>query len=244
MKHTARIRLLPAACVAALAAAGTGLAAGVFTAGHGDIGVAYEDGALEPHWHLHPGAVVDGAPLAADEEYAPDGLVAWVADPSIARPPGAQWDFLGTASGSPLWFLPQALDPLKPFLGIASEELDPADWNSLKLSLVQFSGPDGGQFSLWQADLFGNPEVKMTTADGISGVDAVSLVPGGHGHFNYGFTAPGVYELEFQWDADHKTDGPVSATATFAFGVTAVPEPGPAALLALGGAALLWRRRS
>lgn len=220
-------------------------AADLYTSGHADIGVGYEAGALDPHWHLHEGTAVNGVPLAAEAEYAPDGLLAYVPDPAIARPAGAQWDFLGTAAGSPLWFIPQAEDPSKPFLGIASEELLPAEWSSLRLALVSFSGPAGGEFSLWQADLFGTPVVRMATSDGVGAGDAFALTVGGHDHFNYGFTQPGEYAVTLKWDGVHQTDGPVTASATYGFTVQQVPEPGTATLLVLGalGWLALGRRR-
>lgn len=245
--HTLNIRLTGAlgALAVALASGSAHAALSVYTLGHADIGVGYVTGTgLELHWHVHAGATVNGSPLAADAEFEPDELLAYVPNPSVPRPPGTQWDFLGNSTGDPLWFLPQGLDLTKPFLGIASEELVPAEWSSLKLSLIGMTGPAGGHFSLWQTGLFG-PEVKMATSDGITGVDSFSLVVGGHDHYNFGFTAPGIYEVEFRWDGVHTTDGPVSATGTYAFGVTVVPEPGEtAALVALGLAGFaLWRRR-
>jgi surface-anchored protein len=206
----------------------------VLTAGHADIGVDYEEGELHPHWHLHGEAIVNGRPLAEEAEFAPDELLAYVSDPSAARPPGSPWDFLGTPAGSPLWVLPAVEDPAQPFIGLASEELTPADWTSLHLRLVQFAGPAGGHFSLWQADALGNPVVRMATSNGLDASDQFELTVGGHQHLNYGFTQPGLYELTFQWDGLHVADGPVSARATYAFGVTVIPEPRPATLLALG----------
>ena len=43
----------------------------LWTAGHGDLGIGYEDGELEPHWHLGHGnesVTLDGvsAPLGAE----------------------------------------------------------------------------------------------------------------------------------------------------------------------------------
>ncbi|MBK9137902.1 MAG: choice-of-anchor M domain-containing protein [Verrucomicrobia bacterium] len=216
----------------------------VYSLGHADIGVGYTtSGGLEPHWHLHSGATVNGSPLPADAEYEPDQLLAFVPNPSVPRPTGPMWDFLGNSAGDPLWYLPQSLQMTKPFLGIASEELNPDDWTSLKLSLVGMTGPTGGHFSLWQSG-FSGPDVKMATSDGITGADSFSLVVGGHDHYNYGFTQPGVYYLDFKWDGVHVTDGPVSAEGRHAFGVTVVPEPGETA--AVAGAVLagfaLWRR--
>jgi surface-anchored protein len=235
--------LLAAASVASLSA---GAQSFIFSEGHGDIGIAYEGGAFEPHWHLHAGAVVNNSPLSEDAEYAPGDALAYVPNPSVNRPAGAQWDFLGTAAGNPLWTLPQSNTAGKPFLGIASEELTASEWSSLTLSLVGLNGPSGGQFSLWQSDAFGSPVVKMASSDGFSSADTMSMIPGGHDHFFYGFTEPGVYQLTFKWDGTHTGDGAISATETFAFGVTAVPEPGEvgvAVALGLGGLAWFRNRR-
>jgi len=239
-KHLPLAGLLAAGALASMAA---GAQSFIYTEGHGDIGIAYEDGAFEPHWHLHAGAVVNSSPLSEDAEYAPGEALVYVPNPSVSRPPGAQWDFLGTAAGNPLWTLPQSNQAGKPFLGIASEELVASEWSSLTLSLVGLSGPSGGHFSLWQSDAFGSPVVKMASGDGISGADTTSMIPGGHDHYFFGFTQPGVYQATFKWDGTHTADGAVSATDTFAFGVTAVPEPGEVGLaVAAGLGGLAWYR--
>ena len=216
----------------------------VYSAGHADIGVAYEGGALEPHWHMHGDAVVNGTPLGVDTEFAPGDVLAFVPNPSISRPAGAQWDFLGTLAGSPLWLLPASNIAGKPFLGIASEELAGPEWSSLTVSLVGVSGPSGGAFSLWQTDGFNPPDVKMASSDGFSGADTMSVVPGGHDHYFYGFTKAGVYQVTLRWDGEHTVDGAISATDTFAFGVTVVPEPADVGwIAALGLGAFAWHRR-
>lgn len=240
MKHAL---LIPAALIATLAAT---RAASIYTADHGDLGIAYEGGALEPHYHLGPDAIVDGSPVgnAPDGmEFAPDEIITFVADPSVPRPAGAQWNFLGSPSGDPIWFLPQAEDPGKPFFGIASEELTPADWTVLSLSLTAMNGPAGGHFSLYQTDGFGSPIVQFATSDGITGADSYNLIIGGHAHHNWAFTEPGIYELEFTVTGNHVTDGPKTASATYTFGVTQVPEPGTTALGLLAAGTMLRRRR-
>jgi len=236
MKHTIlTFALLPLA---------SAHAAALYTAGHGDIGIAY-DGGLEPHVHIHDGSIVDGSPVnnpPGGVEFAPDEVLIFVSNPSAARPAGAQWDYIGVSAGSPIWFLPQTEDPAKPWLGIASEELDPLDWTGpLTLTLNAVAGPAGGAFSLYDVDGFGVPTAHMATSDGITGADALSLTAGGHSHFNFSFTQPGLYDVTFTVTGTHAVDGPQSATATYSFGVT-VPEPS-AALLGLAAAGLLIRRR-
>lgn len=208
-----------------------------FSGGHGDIGVAHEDGALELHGHIHEGSSVDGAPLAEDAEFAPSAFTILVPDPPFPRPAGAAWEFAGTAAGRSMWFLPQTEDVSKPFLGLGTEELVPVDWNGdLQLRLVAVEGP--GEFSAWQNGAFGTPSVALSTADGLSDADRIALSPGGHAHYNLGFTAPGLYQVTFRVDGEHRLEGLLSSTGTFRFAVQAVPEPGTWALLGLGIAAL------
>ena len=52
----------------------------LWTAGHGDLGIGYEDGALEPHWHLgedNESVTLDGSsgPLGPEgAEYEADAI--------------------------------------------------------------------------------------------------------------------------------------------------------------------------
>lgn len=215
----------------------------IYSEGHGDLGVAY-DGGLELHGHIHAGSVINGNPIAEDAEFTPSGFTILVPDPAIARPSGSTWDFIGNSAGQSMWFLPQTQDNAKPFLGFGSEELDPADWSGqLTLRLDSVQGP--GQFSVWQNGTFGTPTVSMATSDGISVSDQILLSAGGHAHYNYGFTAPGIYEVTLTVTGTHNLDGIVSDTGTFVFAVQAVPEPAEYALFAgiAGIAFAAWKRR-
>lgn len=231
---------LAAACV--LAAVGYEASAGpLFSDGHGDIGVEYDEVAqtFELHIHLHSGAVVDGVTLGTDEEYDP-GDVTILVTTQTARPAGSQFDFTGTGAGQPLWRLFSTLVPGTPFLGLSSEELDSADWVGGELlwevtSLV--SAPAGGQFSLWQSDLSG-PSVLAASFNGLPG--SFSLPAGGHAHANFGFTAPGLYQVEFTVTGEHETDGRITGTGVFTFQVAAVPEPGGLTLAAIAACGLGW----
>jgi surface-anchored protein len=238
------LRLALAAAAALALETSTQAQSFVYSGGHGDIGLAFDAGALELHGHLHAGAVVDGVALAAEVEYEPSNFTIFVPDPSFSRPSGAVWDFTGTASGSPLWFLPQTQDAAKPFLGFGSSDLVPSEWSgSLRIQLSGVSGP--GQFSAWQNGTFGEPTVRMSTADGISDADHFFLTPGGHAHYNLGFTAPGFYQVTLTATGVHTGDGAVSDTGTFVFAVQAVPEPSEYVLIAgiAGAAFAVYRRR-
>ncbi len=234
----------------------------IYSRGHGDIGVLFEDGELELHYHFDASSMQEASggglepivpPGTVDPEafeFSPDGIFVRVPDPPISRPAGAQWDFLGTPAGGDVWFLPQSSSPVKPFLGIASEDLDPADWvGGITWALTAATMPLGGEFALWQTDFFGNPIRFWDTRDGSFLNDAFGTGVGGHDHYNYGFTAPGVYELQLTATGTHTSFGTVSDTETFTFLVgnatvvpTAVPEPSSLALLGLAGAGAVGGR--
>lgn len=212
-----------------------------YTAGHGDLGIAYAgSGEFELHYHIHESSVVDGVALGADTEFEPGELVVSVANPSLPRPSDASYGFMGVIAGAPVWTLPEVEDPARPTFGIGSEELDPLDFTgNLTLSLLSVSGP--GAFSLWEDDGFGGAIARLASADGITGADSLGLTPGGHSHFNWSFTQPGIYEIMFQVDGIHAIDGAATGTATYTFEVA--PEPSRAVFAGLGLAALILRRR-
>ncbi|TWU59382.1 hypothetical protein Poly51_21700 [Rubripirellula tenax] len=216
-----------------------------YSSGHGDIGLAFEDGELELHYHFGDGAVLDGAPLAGEIEFAPDEAYVRVGDNAQTNVTG-NVPFLGLTSGDPVWTLPSTSISGRPFLGIASEELSAADFSSATLSLTAFSGP--GQFALWQAGSFGGANVFWQTLGGLDSTDLLNMAIGGHDHFNYGFTTEGIYDLELTAVANLVGGGSVTDVGTFRFLVgsaTAVPEPSSFAMLAtamvVGGA--IYRRR-
>lgn len=222
------------ACLATVVVPDHGEAA-VYTSGHGDIAVAYQNGDLTAHLELDPDAVVDGGPVGNPPNgasFAPEAALIIVADPPVLRPSGSEWDFLGVSAGQPLHVLPQSEDPARPFLGLASETLVRGQWASLSVALVSLEAPAGGHFALYQTDAFGSPLVKFDSADGLGADDLLPLIVGGHDHYNWAFTQPGLYRVGLAWQGVHHLDGPRSAEGAFRFGVTQIPEPGFTALLA------------
>ena len=228
--------------------------AALYSADHGDIGIAYEDEGDGPefflHYHLGENAILDGSPVgnAPDGEEFEPGDITTVVPASTQATMGSTTVLntgTGVADGSPIWILPQGDNPGVPFLGIAAEELDASLFpGGVTFSLGSVTSPSGsGHFSLWQQSGISTPEFFFSTnspGDTTAG-NELSMNSGAHDHFNYGFSEPGMWEVELTVSGTHSTEGLLTDTETFSFQV--VPEPSTALLGALGALGLLRRRR-
>jgi surface-anchored protein len=212
--------------------------------GHVDIfGVGYVGGALELLIHDEDSAQ-ELEPADTILQVNPGGYV--------LRPAGAAFDFLG-ASGTSLWILPQSEIESENrgviFAGFGTEEVLPAEWGAgtpITITLLSVvSAPTGGNFFLWQEDEFGNPTQFMNSTD-LANFSSVSQNADVHSHYNWGFTAEGIYEIEFEATGTPEGGLPLSSgIQTYTFDV--VPEPSTYALLGLGAGALAlmrWRKRN
>ncbi|MDG1149543.1 MAG: hypothetical protein P8N70_04315, partial [Akkermansiaceae bacterium] len=107
--------------------------AALYSADHGDIGIAYEDEGDGPefflHYHLGGNAILDGSPVGGGEEgeeFEPSAITTLVPDSTRATMGSVAVLNSGTgvSDGSPIWIIPQGEAEGVPFLGIATEELD------------------------------------------------------------------------------------------------------------------------
>ena len=217
-----------------------------YSAGHADIGVAYEGGELDLHYHFGTDTVLDGVYQGVESEYSTDDVYTRVPDSqSISRPAGSQWDFLGTTAGSTIWYLPQNNVAGLPFLGTAAEELTIGEWaGPITYTFDILDIPAGAEFSIWQTDFFGSPVVQIATSDGTP--DTLAVPVGSHSHYNIGFTEPGVYQISLTATGTHNSGGEVTDEGTLWFAVgdnTVIPEPASLALMGLGGLMVIKRRR-
>lgn len=217
----------------------------IYTSGHGDIGVGYDavTQQFEPHWHLGTGAVVDGNPLASGEEYEPDELMAQTT--ATRTSPNGLSSIIGVADGTTIYVLGSST--YQPNLGFAVEELDFNDWlTPITLTLTGWTLPGSAEFALYTTNLAGTTVVDRVFSTFNPGAtdfaNSFEMTPGDHMHFQWGFTAPGVYEFELTWSGTHVSDGFIQTTETFS--VNVVPEPSTWALLGAGALGLAaWSRR-
>ena len=219
-----------------------------FTAGHADIGLAYDAG-TGPRFFLQFGGDAEATGLTSEQLVAgqPGGILGeWslasfvtVVPQSvqISRPTGAEWNFLGTDAGDPVWIFSQQSQSGVPFLGFLTEKAG-GGTGTFTLGNVTVR-PTGGEVSLFQLGGFGTPDaVYWSTAQ--AGIDAVTVPAQTHVHYAFGFTEPGYYELPLVG-----TGGgfPGQATGTLAFQVVPEPSTWTLAAAALAAAALASRRR-
>lgn len=196
--------------------------------GHADIGIAYEGGDWDPHFHDEETGL----------EYEPSEVVIFGSEANsanfkLAAPGTGPFAFLG-ASGADVFIFPQVEDSGLPFLGIAAEEVDPSDFvGDITINLTGLSGP--GSFFLYQTDGFGSPTVFFDSSDGIDASDVLTIGIGSHAHYNWAFTGEGIYSVTMTASGilnDGFDTFSASAPATFTFGVNQVPEPSAYALIA------------
>lgn len=103
------------------------------------------------------------------------------------RPASSVWDFMGVASGQPVWIYTQ-LDNNYAWLGFADTQNIFSQ--PLLVQLVGVEGPAGGHFSLYS----GSSSVFMRTNDGISSNDVYTR-PLNHSHVNWAFSHKGMWRV-------------------------------------------------
>ena len=243
-----RNRLQQSLALALLAASPSLLAspAFVYTSGHGDLVVEFEDGGFEVLIESDD-AVINGS-VALDAKFPVDDVLL-VTGARFTRPEVDLGFFaaLGVPNGGSVFSLPQAQSDAAfwgaPWLGIELEtDLGTFVGDQVQLRLVDVTAPSpDGVFSLWR-DGF-PPTFFMSTFDGIGPGDVLTLLVG-HEHYNWGFTHAGLWGITFDVTGT-PVGGSTLTSDPFTVMVQVVPVPAAAWLMAGGlGALAAVRRRS
>jgi surface-anchored protein len=256
-----RVAALVLLLLAAVASSTSAVAASVWTAEHGDIGVAYDPTdptAFEMEVHVEQGGIVNGAAITnpAGQAYEPNTITIQVpATANLGRInnptafwtgvantgydfTGAAYNALGVPVGSNLWVLsPTGADADHygtPFLGWATEEgFNGQNFGNITFTPTSFSSPTGGTMMA----IYNGTTQEWVLSDGQTNFtgDSFSVSANGHTHRTVFFTEPGLYQVGIQ-AAGLNGGTSVSGSAVYSFQV--VPEPSSLALAGLGVAAL------
>ena len=195
--------------------------------GHADVNLEFDGSELEVGFHTEfTGGMTEisgGAPQQNEFE-ASDIVVNVPVGTTTTRPAAMEFDPIGVPAGQRINVMPQTEEASEAAgvvrLGWAAEELTAADWNGdLTWTLTGVSGP--GTFSLYESGL--TPNFHMASSDGIAAGDMFTVEAGHHEHFNLGFSAPGIYQIQMQVAGTHNTAGAVSTSQTLTFEVAAAP---------------------
>jgi surface-anchored protein len=199
----------------------------VLTTEHVDLDIAYSKGAWELGVHDETNDIV----------YAPGDVLLYVGPAGQSTQP-AGWQFIGAGDGNLYWKVPQIRDPELLLLGNSAEDIPVGTFDSyhppdprisftgewIKLTLVAVRGP--GHVSAWQ-DGQAPSSWWISSFDGGRTLDpSFYIQTGGHVDYNWGFTAPGLYEVDFQASAFVGGSGlPTrSPIVTYFFGVETTGE--------------------
>jgi surface-anchored protein len=195
--------------------------------------------------HVHLEAVYDGTNLSLQVNDTTNGVIYAPSDVFLYVNPNAEqaqpdgWSFIGAGDGNTFWQLPQEEDPTQLTIALSAEPIDPGTFDTyqpndprinrageyVKFSLRDVQGP--GDVSLWQ-DGQAPAAWWWSTVDGGRLFDPAAYVEsGGHSHFNWGFSATGIYNLTFELSAFANGHGLAirSDDVTIRFGVE-TPDDG------------------
>jgi surface-anchored protein len=195
-----------------------------FTNQHTDLDVTYNasDGKL----HLHENnKAVDPIQYYNTKNV----LLEFLPEAKKVQTSDSRFAFTGAQPGDPIWIVPiSPRDPNLLQLGVSGERINsgvlgsyqetdprlsgddfPFPW--IRLDLIDIQGP--GYFSVWQTDSFGTPTVWIATA-GNPNSNTFFAAPGGHVDYNWAFTQPGDYYVDFQASAILPDGTPVQSRVT------------------------------
>lgn len=202
---------------------------------HVDIFEVHYDASTQPaefalHVHDHDNGI----------HFEPGDVVLQVNASSFFASPGALTSVLGAMA----YILPSTQENDMLYAGISAD--GPAGTfqnNRFAIRMVSAGAFNPGNFVLYRFTGGGALQVGLEAFGGSASVNEVTVPIGGHEHWNWGFSAPGIYTFEFEGRGVKTADLSVLQTSREIFTFSVIPEPASGALLVVGMAAFAAIRK-
>lgn len=184
---------------------------------HADLVVYFCGGVGEPRWRTDP-------PTAFLGLHEAHGYVNESSRETMTEALLPEYAFIGAAAGETFWYLNQSQIAGQLYLGMRatgpeSDRLllwDPREPDHygdglavyIRVVLVDVRGPPGGHFSLFQFGTAGPAVYLSSVQDGADAGAYFYYSAGGHDHYNWAFSRPGLYEIDLRlttvvdWDPE------------------------------------------
>jgi len=221
---------------AAFLGVASGQAVTTLSDGHVDIFELHYDSSVVPtefalHVHDHAGEV----------HFEPGEVILQVNEASYFTSPV---DLVGVL-GASAYILPSTQEDGMLYGGISADgPLGVFQNNRFRIQMVSAGSTNPGNFALYRFGGGGALQIGLQSLGGSVSVSEVTVPVGGHEHWNWGFSAPGIYTFEFKGLGTKNADLSVLETSTELFTFHVIPEPSSGVLLLVGmAAAVVGRRR-
>ena len=203
--------------------------------GHVDIFEVHYDSSVVPaefglHIHDHD----------SGNHFEPGNVILQVNEASYFTSPTGLAGVLGASA----YILPSTQEVGMLYGGISADgPLGEFQNNRFRIHMISSSSGNPGNFALYRFNSRGALEVGLQSLGGSVVVSEVTVPIGGHEHWNWGFSAPGIYTFEFKGLGTKSVDLSILETAPEIFTFHVIPEPSSGALVLAGMAVVLAVRR-
>ena len=220
---------------AAFLGVASGQAVTTLSDGHVDIFELHYDSSVVPtefalHVHDHAGQV----------HFEPGEVILQVNEASYFTSPV---DLVGVL-GASAYILPSTQEDGMLYGGISADgPLGVFQNNRFRIQMVSAGSTNPGNFALYRFGGGGALQIGLQSLGGSVSVSEVTVPVGDHEHWNWGFSAPGIYTFEFKGLGTKSVDLLDLETSTELFTFHVIPEPSSGALVLAGTAVVLAVRR-
>lgn len=205
------------------------------SSGHVDIFEVHYDSAVDPvEFALHVHDHDTGA------HFEPADVILQVNENTLFGSPAG----LSSVLGASAYILPSTQEADMLYGGVSAEgPIGVFQNNRFSIRMISAGLGNPGNFVMYRFSGGGALQVGLQALGSSLSVSEFRTPIGGHEHWNWGFSAPGVYTFEFQGVAVKNVDLSVWETPREIFTFHVIPEPSSGVLLVLGGAVLAAVRR-